>query len=682
MKKTKKLLSIVACLNFLSSCNKVVDSSSPSSTITSTITSESVKNKTVEELNEELFENYSVIAIDDYVSICWLTNFNDEIPEEYLNLETIIIPKTIKGMNVTSIYCSNKAIFSIFTKVKTIKIPSTIQNIVTNDYENISSPFANLPNLENIEVDKDNPYYHTEGNCLIRTKEKSIVCGWKEVVIPEGIKTIRNYAFCKNDSITSITLNNDLETLAETTGSTARTYVFTYLPNLKSINSNGNTRYESKEGSNILYDKINNKIVAACGEATIDEEYTSYKELNLSYFSSLTRVTLNKNITTIKAKAFIKTQLKSIHIPSTLTNIDQNGLSYITTLETVTADTDSKYKIDPGNFMYDSKDINKILAAWGKVTIPDNITNLSGLYYKQSITEVKIGKDVTTIDSSIFPSIDSGKEYKDFVKITIDEENTNFKLNETSLVKLNDDGSQSLISVQPNEQGEVEIPAEVKIIDRRPGFNYYTSTLKSIKFNEGLEEIKKVDFNYFSDSNMITKLDLPKSLKKVEKNSETGLSFFSYLSNIEDVTIAGEKESDYFRIETSCLIQKNGFDSIDRFIFGWGDVVIPDYIVKLGAGEFYQLNSITSLTIHKNIKDYVTTENNSTLFPTFSNMKIKNSGPIYYKGTIEDFKKPIGSSQSFYEIFTGYTYSSYVHYFLKKDGTYDGPYTKEQLKNL
>ena len=673
MKNKKKILSLIACLSLLSSCNRGTSSNSSCSITTSTPTSSVTPSKTVEELNKELFENYAVVFSNNPSTF---TNFRDDIPEVYLNLETIIVPETINGVTLTSIYCGSNPLFNKFTKVKTIKLPSTISSIGTNDSSSVSSPFVNLPNLENIEVDSNNEYFSVKGNCLIRNSDNKIICGWKDVVIPEDITTIRNYAFCKDESITSITLHDKLETLTETSGSSSRTYVFTELPNLKLINSNGNTRYVSKEGSNILYDKINNKIAAAYGDVTIPDEYIDLKTLNLSYFSSVSSVNISKNITKIEINAFYLTKINSIHIPSTVIDIDENGFNYMKTLQSITVDEDSKYKIDPNtNVMYDSA-TNKILAAWSSVIIPDNITDISGLFYKQSVTDVKVGKNVTNIESNTFPSIDSGRDYKDFVKITIDPENTLFKMNETSLVKLNSDGSQSLISIQPNSKGEVEIPSEVKVIDQGPGFTYYSSLLKAIKFNEGLEEIKDVS-NAFSDTNMITTIDLPKSIKKIGKDDTIGSCFFTHLSNIQKVTIAGENENEYFKIETGCLIQKNGFDTSDKILFGFGDVIIPESVTKLGNGVFLDNRSIKSLTIHKNIKEY---EFDGS-FNTFTNLYLKGN-TIYFNGTLDDFKNPIGSNSSLYTYFTTKSSSGFKFNFLKDDGTYDGPYTTSQLKEM
>ena len=39
--------------------------------------------------------------------------------------------------------------------------------------------------IETIEVEKGNPYYHSAGNCLIETQTKTLVLGCKNSVIPD-----------------------------------------------------------------------------------------------------------------------------------------------------------------------------------------------------------------------------------------------------------------------------------------------------------------------------------------------------------------------------------------------------------------------------------------------------------------------------------------------------------------
>ena len=46
-----------------------------------------------------------------------------------------------------------------------------------------------------LNVDKDNPYFYSDSNCLIRKADQTVVFGCPDSKIPEGVKRIASYAF-------------------------------------------------------------------------------------------------------------------------------------------------------------------------------------------------------------------------------------------------------------------------------------------------------------------------------------------------------------------------------------------------------------------------------------------------------------------------------------------------------
>lgn len=64
--------------------------------------------------------------------------------------------------------------------------------------------FLLLTNVESIAAEEGNPFYHSEGNCLIDTAQKRLILGCKNSVIPEGIELIEYNAFsgCTLDQAT------------------------------------------------------------------------------------------------------------------------------------------------------------------------------------------------------------------------------------------------------------------------------------------------------------------------------------------------------------------------------------------------------------------------------------------------------------------------------------------------
>lgn len=315
------------------------------------------------------------------------------------------------------------------------------------------------------------------------------------------------------------------------------------------------------------------------------------------------------------------------------------------------------------------------MCAWGDVEIPDGITGLENFYKLQSIKSLKLGKDVA--DVSNLTSINDGREIKDFFTLTVDENNPYFHMNGNSLIKV-ENGESKLVLTAPNENGEVEIPGEIKTLSTGfYGIKEYKEKVTSIKLNEGLEVISQDTNRYFNSSNLITKIDLPSTIKQI-KLSFSGACFFTELSYLNEITIGGKSENDYFKIDNGCLIQKNAYsDGSDRVIFGYGNVVIPDYITQLSAGPFFNAYSIKKLTIHKNLKSYL---DYTIDFATFTNTNFIKE--IYFNGTMEELKNPIGSRKSLYETFINRKDNNTLFYYLNDEGNYVGPYTKEELKNL
>lgn len=95
------------------------------------------------------------------------------------NLESIEIPNS-----VTSI---GEGAFS-YTNISSIVIPSSVTSIGDNI-------FASCYALETITVDSGNKYFRSEGNCLIRIEDNTLVGGCATSVIPEYITSIGRNAF-------------------------------------------------------------------------------------------------------------------------------------------------------------------------------------------------------------------------------------------------------------------------------------------------------------------------------------------------------------------------------------------------------------------------------------------------------------------------------------------------------
>ena len=410
MRNSKKLLSLIACLSLLSSCNKKNISSSLCPVTDSTLTTvnptpEPVPTKTVEELNKELFENYAIVennTVGDTGGLR-LLGFQENIPEEYLNLDTLIIPETINENNLTALATIDNGLFGKFSKVEIIKLSKTISSISLMSSNEQSSPFTFLPNLKNIIVDPDNQYYEVpetedgkSSNLLFAKDGKWIVCGWKDVIIPEKITSITSNAFNSNLSVTSITLHSQVNYIHKTS--------FQYIDNLTKIDLNGNGRYKIDKNTNILYS--GSTIYAAWGEVTIPDSITS---LSLDGFSSVTKVTLHEGVTTLPDNAFRSTKITSLDIPASVTSISQSAFNGLTEITNITIGEGSPYESSKSVILL--KESYGLIYAFGDAILPDDKTAYAGtnFEYCYSLTSLTVTNNITFADINSFSKIPTGK---------------------------------------------------------------------------------------------------------------------------------------------------------------------------------------------------------------------------------------------------------------------------------
>ena len=132
--------------------------------------------------------NLTAVTIPDSVSVIGESAF-----ENCSGLTSIIIPNGVKTIGVGAfVECS---------KLKSIYISESVENIE-------EAAFALCGNLESITVSAENKYYHSDGNCLIDTKNKVLMTGTNNSVIPTdgSVRDIGIYAFTFCSRLTNITI--------------------------------------------------------------------------------------------------------------------------------------------------------------------------------------------------------------------------------------------------------------------------------------------------------------------------------------------------------------------------------------------------------------------------------------------------------------------------------------------
>lgn len=155
-------------------------------------------------------------------------------------LETLVLPEgvTFLGANAFG-----------HAKLKSVSLPSTVAKMTTTNEKSDANPFAFCENLEEIYVAEGNKAYKSDGNCVMRREDNTLVVGCKaskipsytehigrfafqgaaleSVALPEGVTSIEDYAFAHNDRLKEITLPQSLTSIGK--------YAFLWCAALESI---------------------------------------------------------------------------------------------------------------------------------------------------------------------------------------------------------------------------------------------------------------------------------------------------------------------------------------------------------------------------------------------------------------------------------------------------------------
>ena len=213
----------------------------------------------------------------------------------YANLTAANIPETIeyRGITYEVIGIGSNAFAN--SPLMVVSIPSTVKYIGYEAFADCSSLLktnymGDLAGWCDIDFEgwNSNPMQYSHNLYLNNTELKG------NVVIPEGVGTIHNYAFVNGYNITSVSIPNSVTSI----GSRA----FSYCSSLTSI--------------------------------TIPNSVTSIGENAFAYCSSLTSITIPNSVTNIGSMAFSYcSSLTSITIPNSVTSIGYNAFASCSALE-------------------------------------------------------------------------------------------------------------------------------------------------------------------------------------------------------------------------------------------------------------------------------------------------------------------------------------------------------------
>ena len=255
-------------------------------------------------------------------------------------LQRIRMPENIKKLSLqTFAGCSSlqevkipvcdeieNAAFDACTSLKKIHIPQQVKKIGPLLFE-----YCN--NLTEISVDEKNPFYKSEGNCIIEKATNTVIAGCNTSVIPDGVKIIGTWAFSMLTLPNGIAIPSSVEKIeycafyyCKNTSffipesvTTLETYCFADCIQLTSLEVAENNPVYKSEG-NCIIEKATGTVIKGCNTSVIPQGvkiigYGAFRKLQAE------EIVIPHGVEIIDEEAFLESTVKKVVLPDTLTEI-------------------------------------------------------------------------------------------------------------------------------------------------------------------------------------------------------------------------------------------------------------------------------------------------------------------------------------------------------------------------
>ena len=353
----------------------------------------------------------------------------------------IIIPEKIIYKNVAySVTTINASAFSGCSGLTGITIPDSVTSIERlafyqcSGLTSITIPdsvtrigrraFEWCNGLESITVERNNPNYHSAGNCLIETASKTLIAGCKNSIIPNdgSVTSIGDYAFYNCSSLTSITIPDSVTSIGNSAFYWCGSLTSISIPDsvtsigdsafydcnsLTSITvEQGNAVYHS--AGNCIIETASKTLIAGCKNSIIpnDGSVTSIGDYAFEGCRGLTSITIPDSVTSIGNYAFSSCSgLTSITIPDSVTHIGWRAFKWCNGLESITVERDNPNYHSAGNCIIETAS-KTLIAGCKNSIIPDDgsVTSIGDHAFEgcSGLTSITIPDSVTSIGSGAF----------------------------------------------------------------------------------------------------------------------------------------------------------------------------------------------------------------------------------------------------------------------------------------
>lgn len=268
-------------------------------------------------------------------------------------------------------------------------IPKSVRNLGMNPFHMGSMPL-NKP--IRLSVSADNPFLYVENNVLVSKEDRRLVCflkgvrePLKECYVPDGIKTIGEYAFAGCYGVNNVILPSTVETICDN--------AFYMCSDFQRIEMSDGVK---KIGENAF------KLCQDLSEIIWSANLAEIGDSAFLHCDSLKNVTLPDNVAVIGSEAFaFCVHLKEVYLPSRIDSIPENLFSNCSSLIEVNI---PEGVVSIGrNAFYSCSDLKHINWNGEESRLPESLDKIGELAFAECsrLQELYLPASISEIENSV-----------------------------------------------------------------------------------------------------------------------------------------------------------------------------------------------------------------------------------------------------------------------------------------